>query len=116
MFVSLDTVKIEAVAPRSARYHVDLIDKDFIERFITPAKYYNDARVAAQIIRIYKNRNRNVVRALVKYYEYLDNCGFDVRVTLADHFFKIDAYDPTLNHKEQYYPLLCRVYLRRFVR
>ena len=116
MFVSLHTAYIENVAPRSARYHIDLVDKDFIERFATPAKYYNDARVAAQIIRIYKNRNRNVVRALAKYYEYLDSCGFDVRGALADHFFKIDVYDPTLNHKQQYYPLLCKIYLRRFTR
>jgi hypothetical protein len=116
MFTGIECISNRIVAgKRFCAYQLYDTCSLHCKRFNAPSSHYNDANVAVSIITLYKNRKVNIIKNLVKFYEFLHSSGYDINHTLLIHAQIIDKLDPTIGYKSKYYDLLRKVYLKKYL-
>lgn len=115
MFKEITLINHKLVG-RVRHYYFELFDRDFREQFVVHVGYANDPSIVVELIKIYKRRNRHVVRELARYYAWLHKGGWDVPASLSSHYRRVDALDQTIQYNKLYYQLLTKVYLGEIVR
>lgn len=64
----------------------------------------NHILIVEFFIQEYKTRNLNIIRNLIRYYEYLNRYYYtDIAATIVEHR---NTIHPSFNYNNQYYPIL----------